>query len=66
MVLAPVIAMNFMYYKFFLYFSGLTRGGPDPFNPLRATPASIVPTRATNKVKNLNVLSIGGQVNAKR
>ena len=27
---APVIAMNFMCYTFFLYFSGFSRGGPDP------------------------------------
>ena len=52
--LAPVIAMNFVCQKFFLYFSNLSRGGPDLLNPPLVTPAPIVPTRATTKVRNLN------------
>ena len=31
MKLAAVIAMNFMHYKFFLYFSGLSIGVSGPF-----------------------------------
>ena len=33
MDLAPVIAMNFMRYKFYLYFSGLSREVRTPLNP---------------------------------
>ena len=56
MDLAPVIAMNFMCYKFFLYQSGLSRGQDHLVLPL-VTSASIVPTGATNKLRNLNVWS---------
>ena len=56
MDLASVSAMNFMCLKL-LYFSSLSRG-PDPLNPSLVTPASIVPIRATNKVRNLNVLRV--------
>ena len=56
MDLAPVIVMIFMCYKFCLYFSGLSWRSPDHLDPPQVTPASIVPTRATNKVRNLNVL----------
>ena len=54
--LAPVTALNYMCYKFFLDFSGFNSGGLDPLNLPLVAPASIVPTRATNKAWNLNVL----------
>ena len=53
MDLAPVIAINFIN-----IFSGLSRGVTDPLNPSLVTPASIVPTRATNKVRNVNALTV--------
>ena len=41
MDVAPVIAMNFMRYnKFFLYFSGLSRGS-EPFGSVTAPPLPI-------------------------
>ena len=55
--LAPVIAVNFMCLKFFLYFCCLSWGS-DSWNLPLVTPASIVLPRATNKVKNLNVFRI--------
>ena len=33
MDLVPVIAMNFMRYKFFLQLPGLSTVGPDPIDP---------------------------------
>ena len=57
MDLDPVIAVNFMCSKFFFYFSALRRG-PDSQNPPLVTPALIVLTRATNKVRNLNALRV--------
>ena len=57
MDLASVIAMNFMCWKFFLYFSGMSRVR-DPLNPSLVTPALIIPIRATNKNKNFNFLRV--------
>ena len=54
MDLASVIAMNFML-QVFLIFIRFEQGSEDHLGSPLVTSASIVPTRATNKLRNLNV-----------
>ena len=55
---APVIAINFMRNKVFLYFSGLSRGGPNLIESAAGNANVDRSTRATNKGRNLNVLGV--------
>ena len=57
MNLAAVNAMNFMRYKFFLFFSGLSRG-PDPLDPPKSATTFILTNQHQTPLRGFNKLQV--------